>query len=86
MKYRGKGIRWTESEDRMVLEGQSPEGRTPSQVRNRRSKLKLNFGHVTIALCGKLLKRVDYMSRMDLFKPQERKSLRTFADSIKKLL
>ena len=67
MKYRGKGINWTEAEDKAILDGKMPSGRVPTQVYNRRSKLKKNFGNVTRQLCRTLLWRLDYMARMGLF-------------------
>ena len=73
MNYRGKGIRWTEDEDRIVLNGGIPEGHTPSQVYNRRSKLKKNFGEVTRTMCRNLIWRLEYMTRMDLFKGNDKK-------------
>ena len=73
MKYRGKGIKWTEAEDREVLEGKSPKGRTPSQVYNRRCKLKMQFSDVTRKLCNKLLWRLEYMMKMKLNKQNDRK-------------
>lgn len=86
MNYRGKGIRWTESEDQKVLAGLSPAGRTPAQVRNRRSNLKLNFERVVVVICRKLIDRLEYMSRIGLLNTVEKKFLKEFANSIKKLL
>lgn len=86
MNYRGKGIRWTESEDQKVLAGLSPAGRTPAQVRNRRSNLKLNFDRVVVVICRKLIDRLEYMSRIGLLNIRERKFLKEFSNSIKKLL
>lgn len=86
MNYRGKGIRWTESEDQKVLAGLSPAGRTPEQVRNRRSNLKLNFDRVVVVICRKLIDRLEYMSRIGLLNIRERKFLKEFSNSIKKLL
>lgn len=84
MKYRGKGINWTEAEDKAILDGKMPSGRVPSQVYNRRSKLKKNFGNVTRQLCRTLLWRLDYMARMGLFLESDKKFFDNFAGAIKK--
>lgn len=86
MKYRGKGIGWTESEDEQILNGEMPKGRTASQVYNRRSKLKLEFGVKTMSMCRNILWRLDYMRRMDLFKPDSRRFFKHFAESVQKRL
>lgn len=84
MKYRGKGINWTESEDKAILEGKMPPGRAPTQVYNRRSKLKKNFGNVTRQLCRTLLWRLDYMTKMGLFAESDKKFFYVVASRIKK--
>jgi hypothetical protein len=84
MKYRGKGINWTEAEDKAILEGKMPSGRVPSQVYNRRSKLKKNFGNVTRQLCRTLLWRLDYMARMGLFLDSDKKFFDGIVSAIKK--
>lgn len=84
MKYRGKGINWTEAEDKAILDGKMPAGRVPTQVYNRRSKLKKNFGNVTRQLCRTLLWRLDYMARMGLFLESDKKFFDNFATAVKK--
>lgn len=84
MKYRGKGIKWTEAEDRMVLEGNAPEGRSPSQVYNRRCKLKRNFSAVTMKVCRGLLWRLDYMKRMGLLKEDDKRFFYNVGSAIRK--
>ena len=84
MKYRGKGINWTPAEDRAILDGKMPAGRIPSQVYNRRSKLKKNFGKVTKQLCRTLLWRLDYMTKMGLFLESDKKFFDGIVAAIKK--
>lgn len=84
MKYRGKGINWTEAEDKAILDGKMPPGRVPTQVYNRRSKLKKNFGNVTRQLCRTLLWRLDYMARMGLFLENDKKFFDGVVAAIKK--
>ena len=86
MKYRGKGINWTEAEDKAILDGKMPAGRIPSQVYNRRSKLKKNFGNVTRQLCRTLLWRLDYMAKMGLFLESDKNFFGNAAAAIKKKL
>ena len=86
MKYRGKGINWTPEEDKAILDGKMPTGRVPSQVYNRRSKLKKNFGNVTRQLCRTLLWRLDYMAKMGLFLESDKNFFGNAATAIKKKL
>ena len=84
MKYRGKGINWTPAEDKAILDGKMPPGRVPSQVYNRRSKLKKNFVKVTKQLCCTLLWRLDYMAKMGLFLEGDKKFFDGIVTAIKK--
>lgn len=84
MNYRGKGIKWTEEEDKQVLNGEAPEGRTPSQVYNRRSKLKRNFSEVTRKLCYNLIWRLEYMRKMKLFKKNDKEFFLGISRTIQK--
>lgn len=65
---RGKGIKWTVAEDKAILAGKHPKGRTADQVYNRRTNLlKGDYRRITISHGRQFIERVEYMVKLGLF-------------------
>ena len=65
---RGKGIKWTVAEDKAILAGKHPKGRTADQVYNRRTNLlKGDYRRITLSHGRKFIKRIEYMVKLGLF-------------------
>ena len=64
---RGKGIKWTVAEDKAILAGKHPKGRTADQVYNRRTNLlKGDYKRITISHGRQFIERVEYMVKLGL--------------------
>ena len=83
---RGKGIKWTKADDKLILSGKQPKGHTAEQIRNRRSHLKRLSVKYVKAMSVKLLSRVEYMSELGLFTDADRKFLVGVIDKIDKIV
>ena len=65
---RGKGIKWTVADDKAILAGKHPKGRTADQVYNRRTNLlKGDYRRITISHGKQFIERVEYMVKLGLF-------------------
>lgn len=65
---RGKGIKWTVAEDKAILVGKHPKGRTSDQVYNRRTNLlKGDYRRITLSHGMKFIERIEYMVKLGLF-------------------
>lgn len=65
---RGKGIKWTVAEDKAILAGKHPKGRTADQVYNRRTNLlKGDYRRITLSHGRQFIERIEYMARLGLF-------------------
>lgn len=65
---RGKGIKWTVAEDKAILAGKHPKGRTADQVYNRRTNLlKGDYRRITISHGMQFIERIEYMVKLGLF-------------------
>lgn len=65
---RGKGIKWTVADDKAILAGKHPKGRTADQVYNRRTNLlKGDYRRITISHGRQFIERVEYMVKLGLF-------------------
>ena len=65
---RGKGIKWTVAEDKAILAGKHPNGRTADQVYNRRTNLlKGDYRRITISHGMQFIERIEYMVKLGLF-------------------
>lgn len=65
---RGKGIKWTVAEDKAILAGKHPKGRTADQVYNRRTNLlKGDYRRITISHGRQFIERIEYMVKLGLF-------------------
>ena len=65
---RGKGIKWTVADDKAILAGKHPKGRTADQVYNRRTNLlKGDYKRITISHGKQFIERVEYMVKLGLF-------------------
>ena len=64
---RGKGIKWTIAEDKAILAGKHPNGRTADQVYNRRTNLlKGDYKRITISHGRQFIERIEYMVKLGL--------------------
>lgn len=64
---RGKGIKWTVAEDKAILAGKHPKGRTADQVYNRRTNLlKGDYKRITISHGRQFIERIEYMVKLGL--------------------
>lgn len=64
---RGKGIKWTVAEDKAILAGKHPKGRTADQVYNRRTNLlKGDYRRITLSHGRQFIERVEYMVKLGL--------------------
>ena len=64
---RGKGIKWTVADDKAILAGKHPKGRTADQVYNRRTNLlKGDYKRITISHGRQFIERVEYMVKLGL--------------------
>lgn len=64
---RGKGIKWTIAEDKAILAGKHPKGRTADQVYNRRTNLlKGDYSRITISHGRQFIERIEYMVKLGL--------------------
>lgn len=65
---RGKGIKWTVTEDKAILAGKHPKGRTADQVYNRRTNLlKGDYSRITFSHGRQFIERIEYMVKLGLF-------------------
>lgn len=65
---RGKGIKWTVAEDKAILAGKHPKGRTADQVYNRRTNLlKGDYRRITLSHGRQFIERIEYMVKLGLF-------------------
>lgn len=65
---RGKGIKWTVADDKAILAGKHPKGRTADQVYNRRTNLlKGDYRRITVSHGRQFIERVEYMVKLGLF-------------------
>lgn len=65
---RGKGIKWTIAEDKAILAGKHPKGRTADQVYNRRTNLlKGDYRRITVSHGRQFIERIEYMVKLGLF-------------------
>lgn len=65
---RGEGIKWTVAEDKAILAGKHPKGRTADQVYNRRTNLlKGDYRRITISHGMQFIERIEYMVKLGLF-------------------
>lgn len=65
---RGKGIKWTIAEDKAILAGKHPKGRTADQVYNRRTNLlKGDYRRITLSHGRQFIERIEYMVKLGLF-------------------
>lgn len=65
---RGKGIKWTVAEDKAILAGKHPKGRTADQVYNRRTNLlKGDYRRITLSHGRQFIERIEYMAKLGLF-------------------
>jgi hypothetical protein len=65
---RGKGIKWTITEDKAILAGKHPKGRTADQVYNRRTNLlKGDYSRITFSHGRQFIERIEYMVKLGLF-------------------
>lgn len=64
---RGKGIKWTIAEDKAILAGKHPKGRTADQVYNRRTNLlKGDYSRITFSHGRQFIERIEYMVKLGL--------------------
>jgi hypothetical protein len=64
---RGKGIKWTVAEDKAILAGKHPKGRTADQVYNRRTNLlKGDYRRITFSHGRQFIERIEYMVKLGL--------------------
>ena len=64
---RGKGIKWTVAEDKAILVGKHPKGRTADQVYNRRTNLlKGDYRRITLSHGRQFIERIEYMVKLGL--------------------
>lgn len=64
---RGKGIKWTIAEDKAILAGKHPKGRTADQVYNRRTNLlKGDYRRITLSHGRQFIERIEYMVKLGL--------------------
>lgn len=64
---RGKGIKWTVAEDKAILAGKHPKGRTADQVYNRRTNLlKGDYRRITLSHGRQFIERIEYMVKLGL--------------------
>lgn len=64
---RGKGIKWTVADDKAILAGKHPKGRTADQVYNRRTNLlKGDYRRITLSHGKQFIERVEYMVKLGL--------------------
>jgi hypothetical protein len=64
---RGKGIKWTIAEDKAILAGKHPKGRTADQVYNRRTNLlKGDYRRITLSHGSQFIERIEYMVKLGL--------------------
>ena len=82
---RGKGIKWTVADDKAILAGKHPKGRTADQVYNRRTNLlKGDYKRITISHGRQFIERVEYMVKLGLFTADE--GDKVVIDSVKELM
>ena len=64
---RGKGIKWTVADDKAILAGKHPKGRTADQVYNRRTNLlKGDYRRITFSHGRQFIERIEYMVKLGL--------------------
>ena len=64
---RGKGIKWTVAEDKAILAGKHPKGRTADQVYNRRTNLlKGDYRRITLSHGRQFIERIEYIVKLGL--------------------